>query len=269
MSRLILTDDLLDQIQDFKNKGYSNHEIAFILNFKTDGQVRNIVRRNGLFKVRQQLSCKNCGNELNNSQKTFCSKSCAATFNNNQKDYSVFKRNVECEKCGAEIEIYHNARIIKCESCRDKRVQSRSYIKSCKGCGGLVDVKNKQYCDLCLYQYYEVYRPSSRFTFNPLDFPEWFDCDLIKKHGRYSPTNKGNNINGISLDHMYSVKDGFINKISPEIISHPANCKLMIHSENSSKYSNSSIDINQLLSRIEEFNERFMSSFPAMALQKL
>jgi hypothetical protein len=52
---------------------------------------------------------------------------------------------------------------------------------------------------------------------------------------------------------MYSVRDGFINKIDPEIIKHPANCKLMIHTENNKKNYNSSITIDVLKERIKNW----------------
>jgi hypothetical protein len=41
------------------------------------------------------------------------------------------------------------------------------------------------------------------------------------------------------------VRDGFINKVAPEIIAHPANCRLMKHSENNFKNYNSSITIDE------------------------
>jgi hypothetical protein len=52
---------------------------------------------------------------------------------------------------------------------------------------------------------------------------------------------------------MYSVRDGFINNIDPEIIKHPANCQLMLHNENNSKNYNSSITIDDLIERIKNW----------------
>jgi len=56
---------------------------------------------------------------------------------------------------------------------------------------------------------------------------------------------------GVSRDHLYSVYDGFSNKIDPKILKHPANCRLMIHSENSRKHKTSSITLNELKERIK------------------
>ena len=71
--------------------------------------------------------------------------------------------------------------------------------------------------------------------FNIFNFKDSFDLELVNKIGWYSPSNKGNNLDGVSKDHMYSVKDGFINNISPNIIRHPVNCVLMKHSDNNKK----------------------------------
>lgn len=56
---------------------------------------------------------------------------------------------------------------------------------------------------------------------------------------------------------MYSVRDGFINKINPDIIKHPANCRLMIHNENNKKHSSSTITIGELLERIKEWDLKY------------
>ena len=69
--------------------------------------------------------------------------------------------------------------------------------------------------------------------------------------------NRGNNLNGTSRDHIFSIKEGFIQGINPEIISHPANCELVRQIENSLKNSKCGITLEALLERINEFEERF------------
>jgi len=95
------------------------------------------------------------------------------------------------------------------------------------------------------------YRFECRFKFNVYDFPEKFDLNLILKYGWYSAKNHGDNMNGISRDHMYSINDGFKNNIPSHMISHPANCKLLPHSDNLLKMTKSSITIDELLERIK------------------
>jgi len=55
---------------------------------------------------------------------------------------------------------------------------------------------------------------------------------------------------GIVRDHKFSRKNGFIFKVYPEILRHPANCELMLNSKNISKGISSSITIEELISRI-------------------
>ena len=72
---------------------------------------------------------------------------------------------------------------------------------------------------------------------------------------------------GISLDevhwvkhHPYDgeiIKEGFLNKIDPKIISHPANCQLLLHKDNIKKYINSSITLNELYQRIIKWNDKY------------
>jgi hypothetical protein len=104
---------------------------------------------------------------------------------------------------------------------------------------------------------YQKYRIDSNFKFNLKDYADEFDFSLVKKHGWYSPTNKNNNLNGVSRDHMFSVREGFEKGIDPKIISHPANCRLMIHNDNISKNKKSVITIEELLERIEKFEEKY------------
>lgn len=98
------------------------------------------------------------------------------------------------------------------------------------------------------------YRLACQFKFNVYDYPDYFDLGLLEEHGWYSAANRGNNLTGISRDHMISVKEGFRNDIDPAIISHPANCELMLQNDNSSKKTQSSITLSELLDRIENFD---------------
>ena len=66
-----------------------------------------------------------------------------------------------------------------------------------------------------------------------------------------------NNLKGISRDHIFSVKSGYLLAVDPEIISHPANCRLIKQSENSSKNCKNGISLSQLLSRIETWESKY------------
>ena len=97
------------------------------------------------------------------------------------------------------------------------------------------------------------YRQLCEFRFNVYHFPDKFNLTLLEKHGWYRAKNRGDNPNGVSRDHMYSVKEGFINNIDPCYISHPANCCLMIHTENNNKKTKSSISFEELMDRIKNW----------------
>lgn len=101
------------------------------------------------------------------------------------------------------------------------------------------------------------YRKLCKFNFNLSDYPNEFNFDLVKEHGWYKPKNKGDNLYGVSRDHIYSVKKGFENNINPELIRHPANCKLMIHSNNVSKGTECNITIKELKEKIIYWDKKY------------
>jgi hypothetical protein len=101
------------------------------------------------------------------------------------------------------------------------------------------------------------YRARCSFTFNVYDYPEEFDLSLLETFGWYKAANRGNNLNGISRDHMFSVKEGFERGIDPLILSHPANCCLLRHNDNVSKNKKSSITLEELMHRIEIWNSKY------------
>lgn len=102
------------------------------------------------------------------------------------------------------------------------------------------------------------YRSDCQFQFNLKDYPNEFEFTLIEKYGWYLPKNRGNNLNGVSRDHMVSVRFGFDNNIPPEHIRHPANCRLLQHNSNVSKGSKNSITYDQLLQRITAWDTKYI-----------
>jgi hypothetical protein len=134
---------------------------------------------------------------------------------------------------------------------------------TCVGCNGLFCASRaRKYCTKqCQAAYVyslktqkKQYRYDCRFQFNLKDFPTKFDFGLIETYGWYSATNKGNNIGGVSRDHMISLDYGWKNNVPPEIISHPANCQLMRQTVNLSKRTTCSIQLDELHDRIKKWN---------------
>ena len=173
--------------------------------------------------------------------KYFCSRSCANSRGSRsdetkQKISNALKREPKsytCKQCSKKFK--HN---------RSKMYCSSECIK---------EFKRRNRTEL------QNYRVDASFNFNVFDYPKEFNLDLINEHGFYSPANRGNNLNGISRDHMYSCKMGLINNIDPKILGHPANCKLMRHNDNVSKHTGSSITMEELLERIAIWNKTYIN----------
>jgi hypothetical protein len=67
-------------------------------------------------------------------------------------------------------------------------------------------------------------------------------------------------LSGVSRDHLYSILDGYTNKIDPKLLSHPANCRIMVHNGpngNNSKNSKSSITLEELKIRINIWTKKY------------
>lgn len=202
--------------------------------------------------LKSPKTCK-CGEIIPFSKRTnkYCNHSCVAKFTNSEKDYSLRKDNIR--------KGIHNYLI-------DNGIKTEIEIgnKKCKGCNNLFKRSNKVFCsNECRIQFrrkdmteFKIYKAETNFNFNLSDYPDEFDFTLIEKYGWYSPSNKKNNLGGVSRDHMLSVKEGFELGIDPKLLAHPANCKLMIHNDNVSKNKKSSITLEELLERIEKFNKK-------------
>ena len=91
------------------------------------------------------------------------------------------------------------------------------------------------------------YKRMCGFKFHSKQYPHKFDLDLVANHGWYHPNT---NPNGVSRDHMFSIKDGYKQHVDPSILRHPANCQLLQHTNNMAKGINSSIKLTELMNRI-------------------
>ena len=103
----------------------------------------------------------------------------------------------------------------------------------------------------------KVYRKQCQFNFNLSDYPKEFDFSLIEKFGWYKPSNKGNNLEGVSRDHKLSISDGWKLKIEPWKIRHPANCRLLKHTDNKLKAEKSILNEKELDLIIESWNKKY------------
>lgn len=202
----------------------------------------------------------------------FCSSGCARSFSSKDKRAEINKR-VSVTLTGRNLTDEHRKNIWKNRprtAIQEKNNKnSRRGIltpinKVCLFCGGAFITKREcqQYCSYPhwvshkkeLSASFDLYRKQCNFTFNVYDYPELFDLSLLEEHGWYSASNRGGNTGGVSRDHRYSVKKGFDNGVDPMVLSHPLNCKLMIHLENNRKNTECSVRLEELTEQIKNFN---------------
>lgn len=178
-----------------------------------------------------------------------------------------------CDKCSKQLTTLKTNNEIKIEKLKSHYI-SNILIKKCEYCGKEYSTKkqNRKFCSIeCAIKqrsltYYKncneqklkhLYKFSCQFKFSLNSFPNEFDFSLIEKYGWYKAKNRGDNLNGVSRDHIYSRDKGFENLIDPYIISHPANCQLLRHNDNASKHSDCDIEIENLINKIKEWNQKY------------
>lgn len=173
--------------------------------------------------------------------KYYCSISCAKSRGPRSEEFKKRVRK-KLQKYGLEA----------CKYCDEKFKKKNQRHKFCsRKCAGKnrfkhVDKKSLSY-----------YRQLCSFKFSIKNYPQEFNSDLIKEHGWYSASNRDNNMDGVSRDHMVSVKYGFQNNIDPRIIKHPANCRLILQKNNASKGMNCEITLDTLINKITIWNKKY------------
>lgn len=196
--------------------------------------------------------CKICGEEITGKDKNrqcFCSRSCAATYRNIKRG----ARNDETkEKIREGLRKYYNVQPHTCPNCGKEFYTKKKHQQCCSvKCAISLKAKKKNIDEKRLY------RAQCSFKFSIKQFPEEFDIWLLVEHGIYKAANHGNNLNGVSRDHMFSINEGFKNHVDPYLLSHPANCKLLLQPENSSKRTHSSITYDELIERVIKWNKKY------------
>jgi hypothetical protein len=199
--------------------------------------------------------CKNCGEIISFEKKRnfFCSHSCSAEFNNkgvirnkNGNSENLLKYSKKLKE--SHKDYYDNPKLCLCCDKPLKYVNRDSKFCSNK-CRKMYYKQN--------VSVYKLYKSFTNFKFHVYKYTDYFNLNLVEKFGWYKAKNHGNNLNGVSRDHIFSVKCGFENFINPLLLSHPANCELMLQSDNSRKHIKSNINIEELLLKIENFDKKY------------
>lgn len=208
--------------------------------------------------------CPKCGVGFDNyskwGPKKFCSRKCA----NSREQTDKANRQRSIKLTGRKLSQAHKDKLSGENNGKrkGKNLPPVRVIKTCLFCKKEYSAKSTQkYCSVECRRLYErkskesqkQYILDCRFNFNVYDYPEYFDLGLVEKYGWYKAANRGNNLTGVSRDHMYSISQGFINNVDPAIISHPANCQLMLQNDNSSKKTKCDITLDELIERITKW----------------
>ena len=245
-----------------------------------------IIREKGEFQD-FKVVCATCGKEFivseranlfPSKEKYYCCKSCANTHIVSEETKkkiadSVNRYYIENGfRKKKEKQVKRNT--------RNKRNKETNFNKICKICGKeFISLTNTaSFCSRsCIAKYklrkklglyadesiekikelQKIYRRACNFNFSLNSFPEEFDFSLIEEFGWYTAKNHGNNMDGISRDHKFSVLEGFNQKIDPYYISHPANCQLLQQRKNASKCDKCSFSLDELKKAVEEWNNKY------------
>ena len=215
-------------------------------------------------QIKTVNKCLHCQKDTLNPK--FCNNSCAALHTNPGRIHTPETKNKIRNKLTKPKRITlkntANPNLLTFEICGE---YTRIYLCRCKHTNIQWYSPNIRSIHPSCINNYQTYSYLCKFNFGISSYPGWFTnaSSLISEHGWYSTpgSRKGKkNLNGISRDHMISISFGFKNNIDPSIIAHPANCKLMNHSENSSKKTDCSLTFEELLKRIVDFNEMYTAS---------
>jgi hypothetical protein len=205
-----------------------------------------------------------CGNPECNKVTTtkFCSRICSAIVSNAER--SVDSRAKQRETLAVTLLGKGIVITTKEKNVKPKKIKRSTTIKQrvCSCCGKIDEIigRGRFQSDKCTFCSNSLaYRRSCEFKFNLKDYPNEFDFRLLTEHGMFNPRT---NPKGVSRDHMLSVHYGKENRIPPSIISHPANCRLMLQGDNTKKQSESSITYDDLLVRIAEWDAKYLVAAP-------
>lgn len=203
-------------------------------------KISRTIRKNNY--ILNPIRCSTCNNVLDYDKRNnkFCSNKCAAIETN-----KVVRKRGPDKKTAP----YCKVEYLWCEKTNQWYLNKneKGFLRKCSPY-----VKSTK----------EEYYSKARFRFNVYDYPDEFDLNLIEHLGWYTCPGKKRknlekNVSGVSRDHIISVSYGYQHNIDPSIISHPANCRIIRHSENKKKSDSCNITLTELESKINSWNKKY------------
>lgn len=261
--------------ENIEGKIFSNHVKYCDKNFNhNDKKYRNTLRKQLLLHWKEkQGETKQFKVVCNKCKKSFFVKEKEKLFPLKEKYYCSFKCSNGRDITNNQKEKISNT-LLKFNKLNGKGIKETLYCLCCnkKVIRYISKKYNKRtFCSKeCFYKWKtiehnkylterEIYKKECQFVFTLNDFPNEFNFDLINRFGWYQAKNRGNNLNGISRDHIISIDYGFKNKIPSEIIKHPANCQLLRHKENQIKRGKAGLTLEELKNKISLWDKKYRS----------
>lgn len=222
-----------------------------------------------------KVKCATCGKEFfiqerektfPNKEKYFCSKFCAHShvWTKESRLKNSIKRQEYLKAHGYHFNgtVFTKSKENKgekkvCPICKETFITTGNNQKYCSVKCNAKASKIKRFIRCGEKALYDEYKRQCAFTFGVKNYDQEFNYQLINENGWYKAKNHGDNLNGVSRDHMFSISEGFKQHIDPYLISHPANCQLLVHSQNSSKGASCSITIDELKERIVDWEKKY------------
>jgi hypothetical protein len=225
-----------------------------------------------MLRPASRVNCLVCGKEIkrqksHHSSKNFCSMKCMGIERRNQlqlvcefcqkpiirRQSEIKHKHVFCShKCYLKFKHREGYVILKCKLCKKtfkKRLScmdSQNHFCSRKCCNvwkGRHKTSYRIYKQLAQWKHLNLGEVCSRK-----------EKSMLKKVGIFCPrTRKG----GMSRDHKFSVFNGFVNNVFPQLIGHPANCSLILQSANAKKHIKNSITLSQLFDDILAYQKPY------------
>jgi len=138
----------------------------------------------------------------------------------------------------------------------------RQFRKTMEKLGHWIPLEQKSTWEIYFMQTEWVERMFDRVT------PE--EKQLLKRLGVFSKKNT----KGVVRDHAFSRKSGFELKVFPELLRHPANCRIITHAQNISqaqnkRYNDDVITLSELFHRIREYGNDWVEQVYCLQLIRL
>lgn len=213
---------LYNLFESFNKKGDIYEYFGLWDNKETVKLINDIAKSIGfdfnVYKERRRMKpriCEQCGKEYNptHSKQRFCSQSCVATYTNTGRVVSKESRE---KRRLIQLKKIENGEVI---DPKTGEVKKLSHTKICPFCGKefITNRKHKKFCSRsCAMRNrykdshdreFKYYKRQCMFKFALNSYEKEFDFKLIEENGWYKAKNHGDNLNGVSRDHIFSVKE--------------------------------------------------------------